>query len=88
MDGEQFVCYCSTRVISKAQWIENIDNDVPDYWENEKNRMWRENADLQHHLNQIVGHFHYIKGENKQTTNQHIIFFPAVASLGNILLGI
>ncbi|XP_047674232.1 DLA class I histocompatibility antigen, A9/A9 alpha chain-like [Tachysurus fulvidraco] len=64
LDGEQFVCYQSTRVISKAQWLENIHNDVPDYWKNEKNRIWRENEDLQHHLNQIVEHFHDIKGNH------------------------
>ncbi|KAK2845883.1 hypothetical protein Q7C36_010737 [Tachysurus vachellii] len=64
LDDEQFVCYRSTKVISKAQWIEHIDNDVPDYWENEKNRMWGENEDLQHHLNQIVEHFHDIKGNH------------------------
>ncbi|XP_058230570.1 class I histocompatibility antigen, Gogo-C*0101/C*0102 alpha chain-like isoform X2 [Hemibagrus wyckioides] len=61
LDGEQFVCYCSSKIISKADWIENIDDD---YWKYEKNRMWREIDDLHYHLNQIVEHFNHTKGNH------------------------
>ncbi|KAK3568729.1 hypothetical protein QTP86_014758 [Hemibagrus guttatus] len=61
LDGEQFVCYCNSNIISKATWIKNIHHD---YWRMETARMWRETENLQFHLNQIVEYFNHTKGNH------------------------